>query len=174
MMSMMKRVQETNAQEESAASRRRAGPQVNINVGDQSASQSRAVHCENPSAILERQRPRAAAEMQVPTEVHLADVKAHIRLLNANLAALKNQTSAEAPLVSNEAPPVSADAPLVSSEAPPMMTEAPLVFIKVPPVSREAPQFLQRHHRCLQRGLRCLQRHHRCLQMCHRCRQRRN
>ena len=57
MMSMMKRVQETNAQEESAASRRRAGPQVNINVGDQSASQSRAVHCENPSAILERQRP---------------------------------------------------------------------------------------------------------------------
>jgi hypothetical protein len=159
-MSMMKRVQETNAQEESAASRRRAGPQVNINVGDQSASQSRAVHCENPSAILERQRPRAAAEMQVPTEVHLADVKAHIRLLNANLAALKNQTSAEAPLVSNEAPPVSADAPLVSSEAPPMMTEAPLVFIKVPPVSREAPQFLQRHHRCLQ--------------MCHRCRQRRN
>jgi hypothetical protein len=40
-------------EEESAASRRRAKPQVNIDVGDQTTAKSRAVHGENPGAVLE-------------------------------------------------------------------------------------------------------------------------
>ncbi len=60
-MSMMRGVRETNCQEESDASRRRAEPQPKVDVGVQSTAQSRAAHGENPIALLERQRTRTDA-----------------------------------------------------------------------------------------------------------------
>jgi hypothetical protein len=57
------RVLKTNAQEkEAAATRREVERQVNVDVGNQTTAQSRAVHRENPSTALERRQTEAAAE----------------------------------------------------------------------------------------------------------------
>jgi hypothetical protein len=147
--SIMRGARETNAQEkESATSRRRSKPLVNVDVGVWTTAQSRAAHRENPSAVLERRRSRTGPEMEVYTEVTLAEAKVHIRLMRAHLAALEKQVSADAP-VAAEAPSVPAEAQLVPAEAPRCL------------LGRQ--WFLQRHHPGLQRPNWCLQRRHRCL-----------